>query len=114
MIDVINRAGNLSKGVDHDASFYGVQMCGWMLMDSQSASICKKQRRDISAAALFHKKKSFLCVRLLLDDLCVSFSDCIKGCLGCLRTGDSGAQLILGCLRTGDCGAQLGVVVMFI
>jgi hypothetical protein len=45
------------------------------------------------------KKKSFLCVSLLLDDLCVSFSDCIEGCLGCLRTG--------------DCSAQLGVVVSF-
>jgi hypothetical protein len=45
------------------------------------------------------KKKSFLCVSLLLDYLCVSFSDCIEGCLGCLRTG--------------DCSAQLGVVVSF-
>jgi len=41
VIDVINRDGNLSKGVDHDASFYGVRTLGWMLMDSPSASKCK-------------------------------------------------------------------------
>jgi hypothetical protein len=57
VIDVINRDGNLSKGVDHDASFYGVQLCGWMLMDFLFASKGKKQRRDISATALCEKKK---------------------------------------------------------
>ena len=56
--DVITSDGNVSNDVGHDASFYGVQMCGWMLMDSQSASICKKQRRDISATALCVKSKT--------------------------------------------------------
>jgi hypothetical protein len=55
VIDIINRDGNLSKGVDHDASFYGVDTACWMLMDSLRASKGKKQRRDISAAALFRK-----------------------------------------------------------
>jgi hypothetical protein len=56
VINVINRNGNLSKGVDHDASFYGVHTPGWMLMDSLRALKGKKQRRDISAAALCEKK----------------------------------------------------------
>ena len=50
--DVITSDGNVSKDVGHDASFYGVHTPGWMLMDSLRASKGKKQRRDISAAAL--------------------------------------------------------------
>jgi hypothetical protein len=38
---VITSDGNVSKGVDHDASFYGVQVYGWMLLDSQIASMQK-------------------------------------------------------------------------
>ena len=32
--DVITSDGNVSKDVGHCASFYGVQLCGRMLMDS--------------------------------------------------------------------------------
>ena len=38
---VITSGGNVSKDVGHDASFYGVQLCGWMLMDSQFALMRK-------------------------------------------------------------------------
>jgi len=41
VIDVINRDGNLSKGVDYDALFYGVHVSGWMLMVYMSPSKCK-------------------------------------------------------------------------
>jgi len=58
VIDIINRDGNLSKGMDHDASFYGVHTPCWMLMDFLFASKGKKQRRDISAAALCVKRKT--------------------------------------------------------
>ena len=55
---VITSDGKVSKDVGHDASFYGVQLCGWMLMDSLRVSKCKKQRRDISATALCVKRKT--------------------------------------------------------
>jgi len=50
--DVITSGGNVSKDVGHYASFYGVQLCGWMLMDSEFASMQKTTPRHFCHGAV--------------------------------------------------------------
>jgi hypothetical protein len=50
--DVITSDGNVSNDVGHDASFYGVQMCGWMSTESQIASMQKTTPRHFCRGAV--------------------------------------------------------------
>ena len=55
--DVITSDGKVSKDVGHDASFYGVQLCGWMLIDSLQVSKCKNSALTFLLRRCFEEEK---------------------------------------------------------
>lgn len=54
---VITSDGKVSKDVGHDASFYGVQLCGRMLMDSKFALMRKNSAATFLPRRCFVKEK---------------------------------------------------------
>ena len=56
--DVITSGGNVSKDVRHDASFYGVHLCAWMLMDSLRVSKCKNSALTFLPRRCFIRRKA--------------------------------------------------------